>query len=75
MDNNERMYFEAGDDDLGLQVVAFAGGKDLSFSCNNDWCGDTESGFGATVSVSLGREDAEKLRDFLDAWLKTPNAK
>ena len=74
MDTNERMFFEAGNDDLGLQVVAFAGGKEIEFSANNDWCGSTETGFGATVTVSLTRDDAERLRDLLDAWLKTHSA-
>ncbi len=69
MDKKERMFYEAGDNDLGLQVVAFAGGLDVDFSANNEWCGSTETGFGATVTVSLNREDAARLRDWLNTWL------
>ena len=31
----------------------------------NEWAGDTETGFGQTSHVTLSREDAETLRDWL----------
>ena len=63
----KRFFFEAGNDDKGLQVVETTGGK-LSFSANNDWCGSTETGFGATVTVDITKEDAKRLLELLTKW-------
>ena len=68
---DQRSFFEAGTDDLGLQVVAIDGNDRVNFSCNNDWCGDTQSGIGATVSVDITREDAQRLVAMLSKWLAT----
>jgi hypothetical protein len=64
-----KLFFESGNDDLGLQVVETTDGN-LSFSANNEWCGDTESGFGATVTVCITLDDAKRLIDALTKWVK-----
>lgn len=45
----------------------------LRVHCHCDWCGDTESGFGAEVGYDLTLEQAKELYEFLGKWL-TPNA-
>lgn len=66
--HKDRLFFEAGNDDLGLQVVSTEGGS-ISFSINDEWCGSTETGFGATVTVDITKDDAIRLRDLLTEWL------
>lgn len=63
-----KLFFEVGNDDLGLQVVETTDGN-LSFSANDELCGDTESGFGATVTVCITRDDAKRLIDALTKWV------
>lgn len=68
----ERLFFSAGEAGYkDLQVVAFTGGDTVSFSAEDEWCGCTETGFGATVSVDINRNDAEKLVEMLTKWLGT----
>jgi hypothetical protein len=55
------------DSDPGLQVVVSEEG--LSFSNQDDWCGCTETGFGATVSVQLSRVQVAELHASLGRWL------
>jgi hypothetical protein len=37
----------------------------LRIECVSDWCGDTQSGFGASVGVTLSEKEASRLLDFL----------
>jgi hypothetical protein len=67
----ERLFFETDKEDPSCQAVAFKGAETMTISNNNDWCGDTETGFGATVSIDLTRADAMRLRDMLNKWLAT----
>lgn len=68
----ERVYFQAGENGYkDLQVTAFEGGESLSFSAEDEWCGGTDTGFGATVSVDIKREDVKKLVDTLNKWLES----
>jgi len=69
--NEKRLFFETEVEDPGCQATAYRGGDQLRISNNDDWCGDTETGFGATVSVGLTREDATRLRDMIDTWLES----
>ena len=64
-----RFFFQTQVDDPGCQFVGNSGSDTASISNNHDWCGDTETGFGATVAVDLTRDDARRLRDTIDAWL------
>jgi hypothetical protein len=66
----ERIIYTT-DSDPGIQVVPFDGG--ISISAQDDWCGDTETGFGATVSVQLTREQVAELHAALGRYLGTPN--
>lgn len=68
----ERMIFDT-DSDPGMQVVV-TGADTLGFSNSDDWCGDTESGLGAIVSVDLNREQVAELHAALGRWLATPEA-
>jgi hypothetical protein len=56
------------DSDPGIQVTELEDGR-LSFSCQDDWCGDTEFGFGATVNVDISREQVADLAQSLINWL------
>ena len=64
-----RLIFDT-DTDPGMQVV-ITGKDSLGFSNNDDWCGDSETGFGATVAVELTREQVSKLHSALGDWLAT----
>lgn len=58
--------------DIGFEATAYK--NKINISCTDNWCGDTENGFGATVALDLNKEQVVKLRDFLNDWLKeTPN--
>lgn len=61
-----RLIFDT-DSDPGMQVVATDTG--LSFSNQDDWCGDTESGFGATVAIQLDKAQVSALHAALGRWL------
>jgi hypothetical protein len=55
-------------DDPRLEVDVWDDGS-LRIDCTSDWCGDTESGFGATVGVNLNERQARDLLTFLAAHL------
>jgi hypothetical protein len=42
---------------------------EFEFQIDNPWAGDSESGFGRTENVRLTRDQAVKLRDFLNKML------
>ena len=69
LENDMRFFFHTEAEDPGCQFVGNSGEPTATISNNNDWCGDTESGFGATVAIELTRADAKRLRDTIDAWL------
>lgn len=46
-----------------LEVTAFRG--KISIEMNDHWCGDTETGFGAMISMELSPEQAMELAQFL----------
>ena len=41
----------------------------------NEWCGDSETGFGYTLGIHLNYDQVLQARNFLDNWLKTHNEK
>lgn len=49
--------------DEGFEVTPFADG--CSIEITDDWYGDTETGFGASLSFDLDKEQIKKLIDFL----------
>ncbi len=49
--------------DPGLQAVADEFG--VHVTCSDDWCGDTETGFGASVTVNLTKQQALELAKFI----------
>ena len=72
----ERLFFESdANPDNNLQVVAYVGGDTAEFSANDEWCGSTETGFGATVSVSVDRDSAARLVTVLQQWLAPAHGK
>lgn len=65
------MIFSVGDDE-GMQVSV--NGKDtLYFVNHDDWCGDTFTGFGASVGIELNREKVKQLYTALGNWLDAQN--
>lgn len=52
------------DSDERAEFDMWEGGS-LRVTCSSDWCGDTETGFGASVGVTLSNADAYKLLAFL----------
>lgn len=59
--------------DVGLQIIAEEEDNVIHVKAFDEWCGDTETGFGAEVSVDLDIGSAIKLRDFLNEWLVPPS--
>jgi hypothetical protein len=59
--------------DVGIECIAwkFGTGQGFSITVTDDWYGDSETGFGASVSCSFDRKQAEEFRDFLTKWLTT----
>lgn len=67
MSTHERLIFTVGDGyATGLDVIDC--GDTVSFHNHDDWCGDTESGFGAEVIISVKHDDVLKLIIGLSAW-------
>lgn len=58
-------------EDKNLQVIACEGARTVSFSLEDEWYGDSDSGFGATLYIDVTREDAAKLVAMLTKWLNT----
>lgn len=58
-----RQQIQIGDDPR-IEVDVWDDGS-LRIDCTSDWCGDTETGFGATVGVNLNPEEAKRLLAFL----------
>ena len=72
MSDKKRFVFEAGESGYkDLQVVAIEGENTVYFSAEDEWCGSTETGFGATVGVEITRDDASRLIAMLTEWLST----
>ena len=69
--DEKRFFFETDQEDPGCQAVAIQGESTVSISNTDDWCGSTETGFGATVSICLTRADARRLVSMLVEWLAT----
>ncbi len=59
----ERKHLQFGDDP-SIEFVTHENGE-LHIEINNDWCGDTEHGFGATLLHSLTKDQVEELEEFL----------
>lgn len=67
---NERIFFNGGKAfSEDLQVVAVEGSETCNFSTEDEWCGSTETGFGATVSVDLDRNEVKELILKLQQWI------
>ena len=45
-------------------------GGGINVEIDSPWHGDTETGFGATLSARLTMEQAQQLRDFLNEALR-----
>ena len=43
--------------------------KHLYLSLDNDWYGDSDSGFGATLNLTMPPEEAKRLADWINHWL------
>lgn len=68
---DNKLLFTMDDADNNLQAAASKGDKTIYFTAINEWCGCTETGFGATVDVELSIEDAKRLASMIQAWLST----
>lgn len=69
------MYREvlAFEDSLGDGVQFTVKDDGLRVHCHCDWCGDSESGFGAEVGYDLTLEQAKELYKFFGKWLTVDN--
>lgn len=75
-------------EDVYMKEVIFTNNKDgtnrdelrveseancLDFEIDNPWYGDTESGFGANLHISLLKEEVEELYLALGKWIDKQN--
>jgi len=58
--------------DQGMNVIS--GDKRLYFNCYDEWCGSTETGFGAEVTATLNIEQVKELYKYLGEWLAKNSA-
>lgn len=61
-----QMEIERGNSDR-LIVDCFR--KQITIEIESDWHGDTETGFGASLTFGLTFDEADQLRDFLTKLL------
>jgi len=57
--------------DVGLEIRPHqdpAGNAFLEITCSDDWCGSTETGFGASVSFFCTKEQVEKIINYMNEW-------
>lgn len=64
-----RTFYEIEHGLESLQFVGNAGEERASISCEDPYCGDTQSGIGATVSIMFNRDEAKGLADAIYQWL------
>jgi len=58
-------------EDAGNRIeVDFRDDGTIRIECTNEWCGDTERGFGASVGIELNHADAERVHRALCAHLQ-----
>lgn len=55
---------------IGDHIEADQERNQIRITCNSDWAGDTETGFGEHVSISLNKLQTEELRDWLNNALE-----
>ena len=56
IDFSTSIDFKVKDDGVYIEIV-------------DEWCGDTESGFGALLGADLDRDQVKELCAFLSDWL------
>jgi hypothetical protein len=62
----ERKHLQFGDDP-SIEFVTHENGE-MHVEINDDWCGDSETGFGARLSHTLGVDEIAQLRAFLKIY-------
>jgi len=69
------MIFETSGGATGdsMGVMAYSDGM-LEFKIDQPWYGSSETGFGATLEYSIGKDEAIRLRDALTQWIDSVNA-
>lgn len=55
--------------ECGDNLTLIGADSKLCITAESPWSGDTETGFGRDVTVSLNVEQAIKLRTAIDTWL------
>ena len=64
----ERVWIYEDDIEDGVQAVLY--NKGVHITCFSNWCGDSETGYGASISYDLPIEQVKSLYKFLGAWLR-----
>jgi len=59
--------------DTELEAIMYK--NKINLCLTNDWCGDSISGFGASIDIDLDREQVMKLKNFLNEFLNTLGGK
>lgn len=57
------------DQDSSVSMDINAQSSDVYISIENEWCGDSQSGFGANVSISLNYKQAIQVYEFIGKWI------
>ena len=64
----ERVWIYEDNIEDGVQAVLL--NKEVRITCFSTWCGDSETGYGASVGYDLPIEQVKSLYKFLGAWLR-----
>lgn len=69
-DEKDNVVFMWGDD-RGIFITQDPYDYELNFCCHDDWCGDSETGFGESVTIALSRKDVVNLVEKLSEWIES----
>lgn len=56
--------------DFSVSIDLKEKADNIYIEIEDEWCGDTESGFGALVGINLNGDQVKKVHDFLGNWLR-----
>jgi hypothetical protein len=61
----DKLFKLESDPSYGDRIEVAIYGGSVTIRVENDWAGDTETGFGQSTSISLHAQDARKLAHWL----------
>lgn len=67
----DKVLFQYGDD-RGIFITQDPDySYKINFCCHDDWCGDSITGFGESVTITLSRKEVIDLVEKLNVWVNS----